>query len=689
MSQNLDYLIRINSRLDGIESALSALDKMEKQIKTTSGLGKGFGAAFQFNNIVQAAQNVAGAFSSALAPAVSFETSMAELAAVTGQGGKTLELIEANARKLSTTFGVSAADAASTYTKVLSDLGPDIAKSPEALDNMGIAILTLSKTMGGDAVGAATALTGAMNSYGVDLSDPVRASSEMARMMNVLAKSAQDGSAMVPQLAETLKTAGSVAFKSGLSFEQFSAASQVLATANLKGAEAGTGLRNVLLKMSEGRFLPKDTQEALTAAGVNINKLGNTTIPLSDRLRELQKVQGDSALVAKLFGSENIIAANALLSNTDKLDTFTKSATGSNSATEQAAIQMNTFAERMKRLQANVQDVGISIFQSLQPAIAFISDTLFAVFQNLEPVQTAFSALIAAVQPPLEKLGTVLGLTGVSTKSLADGFVNGLASAIRFLTPILATAITFIANIYTTIEPFLPLVLSVVAAVQAWSIVQGVLNLVLSLNPIVAVVGAIVLFIAAIKTAYDNSQTFRSVLSGIGAVAQSLGSVFTALGQTIIGALTFNPQMFAEGAKNLTSQIQNIADKGGIGGIYEAGAGKLIADERQQAIIKEGNKLAGSQIGQGVASGAAKDIFPPTPTKPGAGGSSPAATAATDSVTKGGSKPTNIYINIATMKAAEKIETRIDGGSSVSDLEATLQEMLLRVTNAANQTYGA
>ena len=52
---------------------------------------------------------------------------------------------------------------------------------------MGNCIATTSKLMGGDGVAAAEVLTTAMNQYGISLDDPMKASAEMARMMNVMA----------------------------------------------------------------------------------------------------------------------------------------------------------------------------------------------------------------------------------------------------------------------------------------------------------------------------------------------------------------------------------------------------------------------------------------------------------------------------------------------------------------------
>jgi TP901 family phage tail tape measure protein len=138
---------------------------------------------------------------------------------------------------------------------------------------MGESVSVLSKSMGGDATAAAETLTTAMNQYGVSLDDPIKAARDMADMMNVMAAAAGVGSAELPQIKQALEQTGMSAKAAGVSFEETNAAIQVLDKAGKKGSEGGIALRNVMTTLAKGRFLPKDVQEELSAAGVSVQTL--------------------------------------------------------------------------------------------------------------------------------------------------------------------------------------------------------------------------------------------------------------------------------------------------------------------------------------------------------------------------------------------------------------------------------
>ena len=55
----------------------------------------------------------------------------------------------------------------------------------------------------------------------------------------------------------------------------------------------GVALRNVMATLAQGRFLPKDVQEELNAAGISINALTDNTKSFADRLQALSPVIND------------------------------------------------------------------------------------------------------------------------------------------------------------------------------------------------------------------------------------------------------------------------------------------------------------------------------------------------------------------------------------------------------------
>lgn len=327
----------------------------------------------EWGSIIQQTQAVAQGFESLNAPGMELSSSMHDLQAMTGVAGEKLKEIEGYARTSAKTFGGSAAQGVESYKLILGQLSPEIAKVPQALKNMGETVSYTSKLMGNDSVAATEVLTTAMNQYGVSLDDPIQASKVMASMMNVMAAAAGEGSAELPQIKQALEQSGMAAKGAGVAFEETNAAIQVLDKAGKKGSEGGVALRNVLATLGQGRFLPKAVQKEFQRLGIDINQLNNPTLSLSQRLNMLKPLLNDSALLSAVFGKENSNAAMALISQTTEMDRLTDAIKGTNTAYEQAAIVMESPAEKNARLQAQVDDFKISLFNATGGLMGYTS----------------------------------------------------------------------------------------------------------------------------------------------------------------------------------------------------------------------------------------------------------------------------------------------------------------------------
>ena len=335
-----------------------------------------------------------------------FETQLASLSSITGVSGAGLQDLGEKAKTMAAKFGTEASANIDAFKTILSKLGPDIAKSPEALNSMAESVNTLSKATGDDPGKATEALTSSLLQFGVSLDDPVKAADAMAVAMNVLAAGAKEGASEVPDVAAAINVAGVAASKSKVSFEETNSAIQILAAGGKVGAEAGTSLRNVLNKLGEGRFLPKDTAAELKKAGVDINKLGDTTITFSERLRELEKISGDAALTTKLFGTDSAAASILIKGASGNMDELTKKITGTNTATEQAKINMATFGETIARIKSNIDNFAIDFYGGMQTIFGFIGSVVGPSLTRLyETWSGVFTRIWAVVKPILAVIG--------------------------------------------------------------------------------------------------------------------------------------------------------------------------------------------------------------------------------------------------------------------------------------------
>ena len=361
---NFNYAFNISGNCNAVVAEISGgVENLQRNLQKTTSMWDTFeGKILALNQFTQYVNNLGQALNGTFAPGAALNTKLAELEAIAGPTAEELALVEKCARNTAKEFGVSAAGAVESYKLLLSQLSPELTKNGEALNHMGENVATLSKMMGNDATAAAEVLTTAMNQYGVSLDDPLAASDRMWEMMNTMAAAAREGSAELPQIKEALKQCGMAAKAAGVSFEETNAAIQVLDKAGKKASEGGVALRNVMSTLAQGRFLPKDVREELTAAGININDFTDKSKSLTERLEVLKPVMADDALFSKLFGKENSAAAMALVQGIPKVQQWTEAITGTTTAIDQSQIVMETYNERLARVQARFDDFKISIF---------------------------------------------------------------------------------------------------------------------------------------------------------------------------------------------------------------------------------------------------------------------------------------------------------------------------------------
>lgn len=391
-----DALVILRQLKSEFTALNSKVDVLEENTKSSF---KGIGDSLKqisLVSITQGFENFNNTLRSVNEPGLTFENQLADLSAITGIVGDDLQLLGDKARENAMTFGGDASNSVEVYKLLLSQLSPELAQYPDLLGGMGDSVSVLSKTMKGDTAGAVEVLTTAMNQYSVSMDDPIKAQEELNRMMNAMAAGAQAGSAELPALKDAIENVGGDAKSSGLEFEELVSAIEALDKAGKKGSEGGTALRNVLASLNQGRFLPKDVQEELGAAGVNMDLLSDKSLSFTDRLRALNPVANDAALLSKLFGKENKLAAEALLNSVDAQDAMTQAITGTNTANEQANIIMNTRSEGLSRWSAWFDDIKIGLSEATGAFLPFM-EVSFSALQGLSTIVPAIRSITMAV----------------------------------------------------------------------------------------------------------------------------------------------------------------------------------------------------------------------------------------------------------------------------------------------------
>ncbi|GGG33405.1 phage tail tape measure protein [Hymenobacter glacieicola] len=642
----LNLVDKVSGPMQGIlqkgEKMSGMFDKVKATAKAT------FVGMAVANQAAQGIQNAVNTLESAIEPGVRFEQTLAEVSALTGVTGAGLDSMGESARRMASVFGGPVTGYLTSAKSILGELGPQMAKDQAAMDSMTTSVAILSKSMDGDAIGATKALTTSLQQFNVDLTNPQTAAKAMTTAMNVMAAGANAGAAEVPQISDALRVAGVAASGAKVGFIEANAAIQVLATGGLKGAEAGTALRNVISKLGEGRFLPKDVQTELKAAGVNINVLTDKSLTLGQRLTELKKIQSDSALVSKLFGMENQNAANILLRGTGAMADFQTKMTGTNAAVDSANIIMNTHAGRMERMKAMWENLGIALFKATQPYLPYLQ----------------MGGQVAVMVSQTIPLMTLLG----------NGFMVAGGAVWKFVFAQGASALSMARNVGLMVSGGILAVAHYALGLVSATAAQWALNVAMSANPIGLIIAGLLAVGAAVYLIIRHWDTLKVWLLNMGKFFIQMNPFYLMV-QGIFKLFPAVEQWFRGLWDRITGFIQGLVGK------FKA-IWNMIAP--YLGMGKMGEVAIDSKL---IVAGKAEDPFSSGNNQAIGGAANKGVKASVDKVASGGSKPTTINITIGKFQDSINIYTT-NMKEGASDMVSQLEEALTRVVNGVSQGTG-
>lgn len=717
MASVFDYIFNIGGNFtNNINGMTDATGRFTGQVEGArdrmTGLASVLGSFDYAKNI---AQSIADGFNQLSSAGITLDSQMHDLSAVAGVTGDGLKQIETFARQSAKAFGTDAAVAVEGYKLLLSQLSPELGKYPEALSAMGDCIQTTSKLMRGDGVAAAQVLTTAMNQYGVSMEEPMVASAEMARMMNVMAAAGQAGSAELPAISAALQQCGMAAKAANVSFEETNAAIQVLDKAGKKASEGGVALRNVLGQLSKGRFVEKQAREELEKAGIDVVALGDNSKSLKERLEMLKPMLNDSALLSKFFGVENANAARALIQGTDALQGFTDAVTGTNSATEQAAIVMDSYAERQARVNQQFEDFKITIFQATGDFSLWcgVITTALVPLAQLAPLLTAgwklmllikglnwagmWSSVVGWVRAAAVNFALMNG-TLSTTNMISLGFIGnigratiglirlatvGILNALKGLGALVLSFVTggtasaaFSATASTSFGIF---------ATTASAACRAVSVAIMSI-PIVGWIAAAIAALIAIGAYFWNtSAKFRAVLKGTWAafkacftgIGELARQTFGAIGDLIKAAFSLDASGIDAALKKLKAGFSDYGKQ--IGTAFNTAYDAEITEsaKKEAAGKSKGKTRSGGTPNSGAT---VPEVTVPSVNPTGNTLSGASGTGGKGSGSDGGGKIRNITVNIDKLVERFEIHTATVG-ESTEKVKAVILETLMGALN--------
>lgn len=474
-----------------INEATKKIQTLNQRIKRSMVDAAG-GATRGFKSVVNtdayqaaavAATGVGFAMAGAVKKAMDFEKSMQAVKAVSGATGAEFQNMSKLARELGRNTMFSASEASGAMEMLaMAGLNTNqiLAATGPTLDLAAAGSIELA-----EAADIATNIMGGMSMK----------VSELGTINDVLAKTASSANTNITEMAEVFEKVSGVAPTMGMSLQQTAGMAGILADSGIKGAEAGTALRNTMLRIASEDKAQKALQKlsvASTDAQGNMREFPDILRDVGKSMRNLSEEQ-QAAVLKDIFGAR-AAAAGAILTQAAAEGTLQKKistvADSEGAAAKMAKERSKGLAGSLKRLGSAMEGLAIAFGGPLLGPLASFAELIAGALQpiswmlenvpGLAPViaglGAAFVGIVVALPILAAVKGALLGLTGATTvlagikvlalalvaplKFLALGFIKLAAMAVPALFSMAAAA-------WTLAAPFLPVIAAVAGVIAA------------------------------------------------------------------------------------------------------------------------------------------------------------------------------------------------------------------------------
>ena len=464
------------------------LKKTKQDLDDVKSKGASTGAALKKTGDTMgvAGLAVAAGIGVAIKSASDFEKTVSGISAVTGATGDQLDAVRQKALKLGADTQFSASEAA----QAMEELAKAGVGLPDILNGAADAAVALAAAGGVSLPEAATLAANAMNQFNL-------AAKDMPRIADLVAGAANASAIDVKDFGESLSQVGAVAHSSGLTFADTATAIAVLGQAGIKGSDAGTSLKQMLISLAN------PTQHA---AGL-MEDLGFNAFDAQGKLKPLDQIaqglqssmknltpQARNAALSIIFGSDAARAGAVFFNNgaagVDKM----AAAMTKVKAADVAKARMDNLSGSVEQLKGSLDTAMIKLGELGQGPLRSLLDSITRMING-------FSNLSSGTQQTI--IVMVASLGGLAL------FGAGLIRTVRFIQELVA--VLKVLRVMTGIR----------AVFQAIAIGVNILNvslLRLAANPIVliiaAIIVAVILLAAGIYLLWKRSETFRNIVIG-------------------------------------------------------------------------------------------------------------------------------------------------------------------------------
>lgn len=529
-------------------------DGLAQSNQLVNDLATSIGSAFGvLQNPVAAATMAVTAFTAAAAVSVDkaadFEQQMSAVEAVAGATGDQMKSLSDLALDMGAKTSFSAMSAAQGIE--------ELAKAGVSTTNIiggGLeGALSLAAASGmKDLASASEIASNALNTFSLTGKD-------MGMVADVIANTANTSALGVEDWAQSLSAAGPVVAQAGIKVDEFSAIMGLMANNALKGSDAGTSLKTMLMALQA----PSDQAgKTLKALGINIYDANGKMMPFTKIAKDLptimktlensfeglsEKQRNEAA--SSIFGADGIRAFNILMKEgAGKLSEMTQALGKQGAAAETAEKRLDNYRGATEQMSGAAETLAINFGSMLLPSLTAIVKEV-TVWINIlnnavswlkhltDSIREAVKPMIDSIQShklfgaaiDAVKVSVALLAGGAGLVMLRTGFI-ALATAIR--AAVMPTITALIAALGPVIVPIAAISAAVGALYLAWR--TNFLGLKDFTDKVVEQVKVIlarfpIYFKAVQETLKIMGGVFKDVFQGISKIVGGLDKIFTAL----------------------------------------------------------------------------------------------------------------------------------------------------------------
>lgn len=354
-----------------------------------------------------------------------FEAGMSKVAAVSGASADDLERLTAKAKDL----GASTKFTATETAEAMNYMAMAGWKTEQMLSGID-GVLGLAAASGSDLATTSDIVTDAITAFGLEAED-------CANFADVLAAASSNANTNVALMGETFKYCAADAGSLGFSAEDTVTAIGLMASAGIKGSQAGTALRKLFTEMSGDLTLTSEKMGDITVKTANASGEMRPFIDIVKDLREeFAKLdpQEQTAAAKNLVGQYAQTGFKTLMNASE--EDFQKLTGAIQNCNGAAADMAETMEQNVQgavtKMDSALEGVGIAVFDKfkggLLDAVNIFTETLGDLKTDIDGGELDES--IGNLAESFKHLATE---TANFVKDNLSGFINGLAKGLNFV----------------------------------------------------------------------------------------------------------------------------------------------------------------------------------------------------------------------------------------------------------------